>query len=202
MKKITSIAIITACMLVYHTAYSVTGEEAVAKFKSRMFGISGMIGVISWTLQSGMTYTGSFKYMAPGKLYIKFSSPSGKVLVSNGKKLWAYDSGSNICGIQDLGIDNSGGIAGLISDYMAIVTQQGSSGYTLKLKNSEKRYPEIILLLDGTYLLKKAILKNEEGDSFSFSLSNVDTKARVMNSQFNFNPPSNTQIVKNPMDIK
>lgn len=197
---------ITTSVLIFFFAitnlFSITGEEAVAKFKSRMFGIQKLTGIISWSVQSGQTYTGTFKYLNPGKIYVKFSNPQGKILVSNGNKLWVYNSASNICGVQDLASGFSGGIAGIVNDYMAIVTSRGPHGYTLKLKNNDKVYTNITLMLDSTFFLKKAIIKNKDGEGFKFSISNIDASASVMKSLFDFDVPANAQIVKNPLNIK
>ncbi len=182
-------------------SFALTGDEALSSFRGRMNSIGKLTGIISWSLPSGETYTGSFKYMSPGKIYIKFSSPAGKIIVSNGKSLWVYAPGSNICGVQDLGGGGSGGISALTTGYFAIVTAQGPGGYTIKLKNNDKSYSEIILMVDSTFFLKKAILKSKEG-SYSFSISNVSASAAVIPSIFDFNVPSNSQVVKNPLNIK
>ncbi len=182
-------------------AFAINGEEALARFKGRMQSIEKMTGNISWST-SGSNLTGNFKYLSPGKIYVKFSSPSNKIVVANGRKLWIYDPGSSICGIQDLAGNGSGGIASLVNDYLAIVTAQGSGGYTLKLKNSNKTYSEIVLILDSTFMLKKATLKSKDGESMTFSLSNVDTSASVMKNLFDYSVPANTQVVKNPLNIK
>jgi outer membrane lipoprotein-sorting protein len=202
MKQIIQILTITILVFATLPLYAITGEEALARFQQRMHGIGRMTGIISWTSHSGMTYTGTFKYMSPGKIYVKFSSPGGKVVVSNGKRLWVYDSGSNICGVQDLGRSGSGGIASMVNGYMAIVVSQGSGGYTLKLKNSERTYSEITLYLDGSFMLKRAVLKTPEGEGFSIVLRNVDTTAGVVSSMFNFNVPANSQVIKNPLNIR
>jgi outer membrane lipoprotein-sorting protein len=182
-------------------SYAITGDEALASFRNRMNGISKLTGIISWSHSGGETYTGSFKYMNPGKIYIKFSSPAGKVIVSNGKSLWVYTPGSNICGVQDLAGGGSGGIAALTSGYLAIVTAQGPGGYTIKLKGNDKSFPEIILMVDSTFFLKKAILKSKDGGTYNFSISNISTAA-VIPSIFDFNVPSGAQVVKNPLNIK
>ncbi len=182
--------------------YSMTGNEALESFQNRMDGIPKMTGIISWTAGSGQNYTASFKYMSPGKIYVKFNSPRGKTIVSNGKKLWIYDSNSNICGIQELGAGNSGGISALTRGYLAIVSQQGSKGYTIKLKNNDRNFSQITLMLDSTFLLKKAVLKDKQGSSLSFSLSNISTSAAVMKNLFDFSVPANAQTVINPLNTR
>jgi len=39
------------------------------------------------------------------------------------------------------------------------------TGYTIKLKNEEKQFSEIVLSVDGTFLLKGAIFKRTTGGS-------------------------------------
>jgi len=184
--------------------YGLTGDEAVLKFQQRMNAISTMSGMISWMRKSGESYTGNFKYMGPGKIYVKFISPSGRILASNGKKLYVFDSSSNICGVQELDKTNpaSGGIVGITHGYQAMLAAQGPSGYTIKLDNAERAYPEIILLLDATFLLKKVILTDKKGESFSMMLSNLQIGEKMAPGTFDFNVPPNAQIVKNPLDIK
>jgi len=199
-KRIILITLLLLALCDY--SFAITGDEALSSFRGRMSSIGKLTGIISWSHSSGETYTGSFKYMSPGKIYIKFSSPSGKIIVSNGKSLWVYSPGSNICGVQDLGGGGSGGIAALTSGYFAIVTAQGPGGYTIKLKNNDKSFSEIILMVDSTFFLKKAMLKSKDGGSYNFSISNISADASVIPSIFDFNVPSNSQVVKNPLNIK
>lgn len=201
MKIVKTSIIITIIFFLGTNSYSLSGDEALASFRNRMNSIGKMTGIISWTFASGETYTGSFKYV-PGKIYVKFSTPAGKIVVCNGKSLWVYSPGSNICGVQDVAGGGSGGIAAFTTGYLAIVTAQGPGGYTIKLKNNEKTYNEIILYLDSTFFLKKAVFKTKGGSSLSFTLSNVNTSAAVMPSFFNFDVPSSAQVVKNPLNIK
>ncbi|NLV66113.1 MAG: outer membrane lipoprotein carrier protein LolA [Spirochaetes bacterium] len=201
--KTFKISIFSAIMLfTAGNSWAITGDEAMANFRNRMNGISKMTGIISWSNSTGETYTGSFKYMNPGKIYIKFSSPSGQIIVSNGKSLWIYSPGNNICGVQDLAGGGSGGITAFTSGYLAIVTAQGPGGYTIKLKSNDKTYNEILLILDSTFFLKRVIFKSKDGGSISFSLSNVSTTAPVMANIFSFDVPSSAQVVKNPLNIK
>ncbi len=196
------ISVIIISLLCSSSLFSITGDEAVQKFRSRMLRAGKLTGVISWTSLDGQTYSGSFKYLAPDKVYVKFTSPTEKILVSNGKTLWIYSPGTNMCGIQELEKGTtSGGIAGLVVGYNGIAAGN-ESGYTIKLKNDEKQYREIILSVDGTYMLRGAIFKREDGRIISFSLSDVSGKADVRGNIFNFRVPRGVQIVKNPMNIR
>ncbi len=182
--------------------YGLTGEQALNRFKGKMRSIGTMTGVITWSDATGMTYTGQFRYKSPGKIYVTFNSPPGKILVSNGKKLWIHDKGSNICGVQDLTGGGSGGIAYLVDGYMAIVTSQGASGYTIRLKNSERTYTDITLMVDSSFMLKKAVLKTSEGNVTTYTLSNVRLGDNLVNGIFDYQVPTNAQVVKNPLNIR
>lgn len=196
------ISIIISSILYASLVFSLSGEDAVEKFRNRMFRLNKLTGVISWTSLDGQTYSGSFKYLGPDKIYVKFTSPTEKILVSNGKTLWIYNLGTNLCGIQELSKGTtSGGIAGLVDGYNGIAAG-GDTGYTIKLKNEEKQFSEIILSVDGTFLLKGAIFKRDDGRIISFSISDVSTEADVNPTLFNFKVPKGVQIVKNPMNIR
>ncbi len=202
MKRILTI-LACAALLAYAPAVSaLTGDEALAKFQGRMNGVGTMSGTISWMHQSGQGYSGTFKYMAPGKILVKFTSPSGRILSSNGRRLWVFDSSSNICGVQELARGGSGGLAGLVGGYLAILTAQGPSGYTIKLKNSERAYSDLTLVLDGGFLPKKIVLLNKAGDGMSISFSNIRTGESMAPGIFDFSVPSNAQLVKDPLDVK
>ena len=183
-------------------SYAITGDEALANFRGRMSRIGKLTGIITWSSSAGESYTGSFKYLSPNKIYVKFSNPAGKTIVSNGKKLWVYSPGSGICGVQDLGGGGSGGIAAHTADYMAIVTASGPGGYTIKLKNNDKSVNEIILVVDSSFFLRKATMRTKSGVTYDFTLSNISTEAAVIPSIFDFSAPASAQIVKNPLNIK
>ena len=202
MKKVHSI-MITIFLLYGSSLFSITGEEAVQNFQNRMRRLSKLTGVISWSALDGQTYAGSFKYMAPDKIYVKFTSPTEKILVSNGKTLWIYNPGTNMCGVQELAKgSNSGGIASIVSDGYTSIAFSGETGYTIKLKRDDKLYREIILSVDTTYLLRGAIFKRDDKRILSFSLFDTSTNVEVNDSLFNFKVPKGVQIVKNPLNIR
>jgi outer membrane lipoprotein-sorting protein len=182
--------------------FGIAIDEAVEKFRTRMLRLPKLTGVISWTSFDGQTYSGSFKYMAPDRIYVKFTSPTEKILVSNGKALWIYTPATNMCGVQELAKGTtSGGIAGLVTGYNGIASAS-DYGYTLKLKNDEKRLKEIILSVDASYLLKGAIFKRDDGRIMSFSISDTSSSFEVRPSLFEFRVPKGVQLVRNPMNIR
>lgn len=202
MKHVFRIIVLLCASLLMTRVYALTGDEALAKFQHRMNSVGTMSGSVSWLYQSGQGYVGTFKYMAPGRIFVKFTSPAGRTLVSNGKRLWVYESSSNICGVQDLARGGSGGIGSMVGGYLAILTSQGAGGYTIKLKSADKAYSDITLVLDGSFLLKKAVFNSRDGEGFSVTLSNVRTGESMITGLFDFNVPTNAQVVRNPLDVK
>jgi outer membrane lipoprotein-sorting protein len=201
MKRIKLILVLLP-ILYTSSLLSIPGEDAVQKFQHRMRNLSKLTGVISWTALNGQTYAGSFKYLAPGKIYVKFTSPIEKILVSNGKVLWIYTPGNKMCGIHELRKGINSGIAAMMDpDYNAVATG-GDTGYTIKLKSDKKQYREIIVSVDETYLLKGAIFKREDSRILSFSISDASTRAEVKENLFNFKVPKGVQVVKNPLNLK
>jgi len=194
------IAAATALFIIVQAVpnFALTADEVMEKFRGRMYSAGNLSGTISWGSDVDAPYSGSFKYM-PGKIFIKFNNPPGKVIVCNGKKLWIYNQSSNICGIQDVG-GSTGGIAGLLYGYNGIVTGQGGDGYTVKLSKPNATFPEAILRLDQSFFLKSVTLKNRNGNQLHFTIT-LDSRA-VLNTQFEFNVPPNAQVVKNPLQIK
>ncbi len=203
MKKIIKTLFISSLILYSSFSFAVTGEEALNSFRQHMAGINKISGLISISTGSGAMYTGVFKYARPGKLYLKFSNPTGRTLVTNGKKLWVYNAGSKICGMQEVTPNSfSGGLAYLTKGYPAIVTGQSGNGCTIKLKNEAKTYPEILLSLDSNFFPKKAVFKNHDGGETTFTISNVNYSPDFIDSIFDYNIPANAQVVKNPLNIK
>lgn len=193
--------ILLMIMLLFLPIFSISGNDALARFQGRMRSISTMQGVITINYTSGAIATASFKYKNPGKIYVKFTNPASKTIVSNGKKLWIYDASTAICGIQQVGGGMSGGIASFVSGYMAISTPMGSST-VIKLKSPGRTYSEVTLLVDSTYMLKKATFKNKNGDGFSVSINGLRLNENLHSGLFDFKVPSNAQSINDPLNIR
>ena len=181
---------------------AISGDEALQAFRGRMSSIGSLEGTLTMKYSSGSLQTGQFKFMSPGKFIIKFTNPSGKVICSNGRKLWVYDPSSAICGIQELIPGSlSGGIAGMLNGYMAIASSSGSD-YTIKLKGTGKGYTNINILADRNFMLKKVSFFSERGEGLEVSLSNVRTNPGLHAGLFEFNVPTSCLIVKDPLNVR
>jgi outer membrane lipoprotein-sorting protein len=182
--------------------YPVSGDEIFKKFQARMRDLSKLTGVISWKALDGKTYIGNFTYYAPNRIYVKFTSPVEKILVSNGKTLWIYTHGSRVCGMYELIKGPHSGILSMIRTGYSSAAVGGDAGYVIKLKSDTKQYREVVLSMDPTYLLKAAIFKREDNRMLSFSISDASTKVNVDEDYFNFKVPKGVQVIKNPLNVK
>jgi len=139
--------------------------------------------------------SGTLSYKRPGNLHIKFSD--GRVISANGKTLWFYSPDRGIAAKQDLKGGTSG-LAGLLAGY-----DDFSNGRTVKLKSDTKRYSEITVSLSESNLPRSIRMKPSSGsDSTEIIFSGISTNIGLTSSLFNYQPPSSSLIVENPLNQK
>jgi outer membrane lipoprotein-sorting protein len=201
-------------------AFPMTGEEAMTKLNERMSGAGTLTGKISVSYQSGQTYSGIFMFMKPGKIYVKITEPPGKFIITNGKKLWIYDSLTDVCGVQEMDTeevstvneaDNKpsteikpklrGGLYFLFKNYAAkLITD--AANHTIELTNESRQYSEIKIILNPDFMLASASFKDKEGNGFTVKLSDVKAGEKIAPGIFNFHVPAEAQVIKNPLNIR
>ncbi|MBN2403647.1 MAG: outer membrane lipoprotein carrier protein LolA [Spirochaetes bacterium] len=192
----------------------------MAKLIERMDSAETMKGKITISFQSGESYSGVFTYMHPGKIYVKFNDPPGKIIVTNGKKLWVYDSSTDVCGVQELDTEDSesdkedgdkqsgeikaklmGGISKFFRTYEASISENTSQS-VIELVNDNRKYSDIKFIVNLEFLLTSAVFKDKNGDGFVIKLSDVKIGEKITPGVFDFKAPANAQVVKNPLDIR
>jgi outer membrane lipoprotein-sorting protein len=205
-------------------AYSMTGEEAMLKLNERLNSAGTLSGKISFSYQSGQTFSGIFMYMKPGKIYVKFTEPPGKVIVTNGRRLWVYDSLTDVCGVQEIDTeevsteaepDNKdaksgtetraklrGGIFFLYKSYTSKLISDDSSQHTVELTNDNRMYSNIKIVLNSDFMLNSASFSDKNGGGFVIKLSDVKAGEKIAPGLFNFNVPAEAQVIKNPLDVR
>jgi outer membrane lipoprotein carrier protein len=139
--------------------------------------------------------SGTLSYKRPGNLHVKFSD--GRVISANGKTLWFYTPDRGIAAKQDLK-GFSSGISGMVSGYDDV-----STGRTIKLKSSHKRYSEISIAVTDSNLPKSIRMRSANGEDVTeIIFSGISTNIGLSSSLFNFQPPSSSLIVENPLNQK
>ncbi len=180
-----------------------------------------MKGQLTLTYQSGEVFSGIFMYMNPGKIYIKLTDPPGKLIITDSKKLWVYDSTTDVCGVQELEMKEEdaakehgekqgndiktklrGGIERFLRGYEVKSVSSDPLSYTIEMVSEKRKYSDIKLVIDTNFILVKAVFKDKNEDGFSVKLSDVIFGEKIPPGLFNFNVPANAQVVKNPMDIR
>jgi outer membrane lipoprotein-sorting protein len=207
-------------LMIYSSpVFALTGDEAMAKLVERLAGAETIKGKMAISYQSGEIYSGIFMYMHPGKIYVKFTDPPGKLIVTNGKKLWVYDSATDVCGVQELETVDvpdkqdtdkqsrdikpklMGGISKFFRTYETRISEN-TSPPVIELYNENKKYSEIKFILNADFMLSSAVFKDKEGDGFLIKFSDVKIGEKITPGVFNFKAPANAQVVKNPLDVR
>ncbi|MCC5815614.1 MAG: outer membrane lipoprotein carrier protein LolA [Leptospira sp.] len=139
--------------------------------------------------------SGTLSYKKPGNIHVKFSD--GREISANGRYLYFYSPERGVTGKQDLK-GSSSGINGLLSGY-----QETTIGKTIKLKSNSKRYSEITISVDARNLPKSIRMVSSGSDNATeISFSNVSTGLGLSASLFNYQPPTSSIIVENPLNQK
>ncbi len=142
------------------------------------------------------TLTGTLSYKNPYQLHVRWND--GRILSSNGKVLWFYNPDSGISGRQDLkGV--SGGLAGLFSGYETVTL----SGRTFRLLSNDKKMNEIIFIVNENDMPRLIKMKKKDSEDVTeIALSGIATNLGLGTGLFNFQPPTSSQIVENPLNQK
>jgi len=186
-----SISFLLFFMVFQTKIYSDTGKELLNTFLSTMNSFDSIRANININGMSGLM---SFK--KPNSIYLKLSD--GRIISANGRHLWFYNPTNAIAGKQDLK-GSSSGLYGLLSGYENISV----NGRTLRLQSETKDYQEIIISLTSNNMLQSIRMKPQGSSNFiEISLSNIQTNIGLPSSLFNYHPPSNAQIVENPLNQK
>ncbi|MFH0974257.1 MAG: outer-membrane lipoprotein carrier protein LolA [Spirochaetota bacterium] len=213
------------CVLLFLLSYvcpvfALTGEEAMTRLMSRLNSADTIKGRLTISYQTGEVYSGIFMYMRPGKMYVKFTDPPGKLIITNGKKLWTYDASTEVCGIQELETteadkdkENSenhgkdvkprlmGGISRFFRTYEAKFIEDPSQP-AIELVNEGRKYSEVKFVLTKDFIPVNAVFKDINSDGFVIKFFDVKTGEKIAPGVFNFKAPANAQVVKNPLDIR
>ncbi len=180
-----------ACLTVPQTLLAQPGDGSpLSSLLSAMEGLESFRANV--TINGSLT--GTLSYKKPANLHVQFSD--GRILASNGRTLWFYSPERAVTGKQDLK-GMSEGIAGLVFGY-----EDFSSGKTIRLKSDSKRYSEIVIVLDANHLPKSLRLQSSGSGITEIVFSGVTTNLGLSASLFNYQPPSSSMIIENPLNYR
>jgi len=182
------------CFGLLSWGFSLQAEDGNARL-SAVIGKLNSLESFRATITINGSMTGVLSYKNPYQLHVRFND--GRILSSNGKVLWFYNPDSSIAGKQDLkGV--SGGIGGLLSGYESVTV----SGKTFRLISPSKRYTEIILVVSDNDLPRVIKMKKSDEEITEVTFSGIATNIGLGTGLFNFQPPTSSQIVENPLNQK
>lgn len=186
--KAISFALIAA-LFIFNS--SIKAQDALSSLKSKVSGaFSSFSANFSVTNSGGSLSGGKIYYQYPNKLRVNVSG--GGVIATNGTYLWLYNPSSGFCARQDVG-GSSGGIIGLLSSYEGSI-----KGNNFIFKNASNYYSEIIVTTAGN-MVRSVTLRHEDS-TITYAFSGVRVGGGARSSLFNFKPPSNVQLVENPLN--
>lgn len=142
------------------------------------------------------TLTGTLSYKNPFQLHVRWND--GRILSSNGKVLWFYNPDSGISGRQDLkGV--TGGLTGMLTGYETVTL----SGRTFRLLSNDKKVNEIIFIVNENDMPRLIKMKKKDSEDVTeIAFSGIATNLGLGTGLFNFQPPTSSQIVENPLNQK
>ncbi|MES0491881.1 MAG: hypothetical protein ABUK01_17935 [Leptospirales bacterium] len=149
----------------------------------------------SYSSGSGVVRSGKIHYQYPGKVHIAFSD--GRVIASNGFFLWIYSPSNRICAKQDLAGSGSvsGGIVGFLNSYEMTRTQ---NRFVFRKLGANIEEVTVDILPDSKMI--KNLRFKTKNNVFTYSFSDIIVGAGVKASLFNYKPPTDAQMVENPLN--
>ena len=197
----------------------VTVSDVVKKIQKRFGELESYRANFTIVSEKGgkkIRQTGVINYKASNKLLIKFYSPQGQKIVSNGKMMWIYIPSMNVVAEQDLKSDQGffstgtkSGLKRLFSKYhyrfagkeQPEVQKNGKKLYTLYLKQKESRngYRTLRLWVSEDFIIQRAQGETSSGKKVDISFKNLKTNVDLPNGLFKFDVPARARVIKNPM---
>ncbi len=146
----------------------------------------------SVSIRSGSSRFSGTLSCSAGKMNFRLSD--GRIIASNGRKIFAFDPSTRTMGRQDA---TGGGGLGWILSYNARITGNRA---VLTPTSPNQRYEEVRLSWDDGYFLRSISMKGKGGDVISIRLSNIKRVASFPVSIFSYKPPPGSRTVDNPLN--
>ncbi|MEZ4390031.1 MAG: outer membrane lipoprotein carrier protein LolA [Polyangiales bacterium] len=154
--------------------------------------------------------TGQVVFRKPGRMRWNYNAPSGDVIVSDGRTLWAYQADERQAVQQQLGqsqlptaITFLAGTGRLTDSFTFRLLDANQfrfpSGYVLELRPTtpQPSYERIIFYVDRTsYQVVRTAVIDAQGNQNRFDFSNPRVNTNVPEATFRWTPPAGTSIVR------
>ncbi|MDH4263127.1 MAG: outer-membrane lipoprotein carrier protein LolA [Spirochaetia bacterium] len=147
---------------------------------------------ISYSSSTGELHVGKIYYQYPDKLHLQLSD--GKVIATNGKYLWTYNSETKICARQAVTDENSGGLFYFLHGGYSVQEENGR--YIFKGRGANLN--EISIKVEDGNL--KNVQFRTKDDVINVSFSNIITDTSMKASLFSYKPDPEAQLIENPLN--
>ena len=139
----------------------------------------------------GSSFNGTLSYSG-GKM--NFRLGDGRVIASNGRKIFAFDPSTRTMGRQDAG---GGGGLGWILSYNARIDGNRA---VLTPNSPADKYEEVRLSWDEGYFLRSISMKGKGGDVITIKINSVSRVASFPVSICSYQAPPGSRTVDNPLN--
>lgn len=182
-------ALFSGLFLFFATSYA----AEIGDLERRIKGLhTNFTANFSYSSSLGESYTGKIYYQYPNKLHIQLSD--GRVIATNGKFLWTYNSETRICARQVVQEESAGGLFYFLHGNYSVQEENGR--YVFKRPVDDGN--EITVKVEGDTV--KSVQFKSAADVVNFSFSNVVTDTNMKSSLFNYKPDPEAQLIENPLN--
>lgn len=167
------------------------------------------------SLERTVEKTGRTLFQKPGKFRVEYAGEQGRLYVSNGKKLWIFESGdsqvrvfpANNETIPEEALSFLGGLGDLKAqfqvktlspaEYEKTKANRSLDWLLLIPKNPKSTLDELLLGFDrGTHLVSEAYLKNETGNVSHYLFQNTALNSQIPEEEFVFQKPKGVKEIE------
>ncbi len=199
MNRIGKMGLALAVFVIVFSAFPALGVQgspssAPSALKEGLSGLfSSFAANFTYNNSQGAFYEGKIYYQYPNKLHIELKNK--KVIATNGLYLWIYNPETLVCIRQTV----EAGDLGILDDLDRFVKDEVQNRYVYeKTYSSGEMEKKVVIDVENGMI--QAIQIQEGKDVINISFSNIETDIGIKASLFNYKPPTDTQLLENPLN--
>src|SRR5579864_4233414 len=155
--------------------------------------------------RSSRTETGLLSLRKPGRMRWDYTSPAGKLFVSDGKNLYLYVPGTNR--VQKMKLKQSEDMRAPLAfllgklnfekEFQNIQTRPEGDGslVTAEPKSQSLPYSQVEFLVSSTFVIRKLHIVRQDQSALDFAFEDEKLNPTLANSMFQFQPPPGAEVV-------
>jgi outer membrane lipoprotein carrier protein len=189
-------------------------EGVVSGVQGRYASVETMAGEFKQIYRApgiDQTESGLFKLKKPGLMRWEYRSPDEKLFVADGRESFLYVPQDRQVTVQPFTASDlrhtplelllgGGDINRSFAPSWEMEFRPSvESTYVLRLTPRERKaeYSFVVLELDrATYDIRRIVIREADGNTSEFLLSNVTTNVKTDNKEFRFKPPKGVEIIR------